>query len=70
MGCGEPDRWVEVCMTGFLEGELLEKNPGQASKAQVQMMIEHLLGLKITNEHAAAALAVSVCHFFHSRWPR
>ena len=43
---------------------------GQASKAQVQMMIEHLLGLKITNEHAADALAVSVCHLFHSRWPR
>ena len=43
---------------------------GQASKAQVQMMIEHLLGLKITNEHAADALAVSVCHLFHSRWPK
>jgi crossover junction endodeoxyribonuclease RuvC len=43
---------------------------GQATKAQVQLMIEHLLGLKITNEHAADALAVSVCHLFHSRWPR
>ena len=42
---------------------------GQASKSQVQMMIEQLLGLKITNEHAADALAVSVCHHFHSRWP-
>jgi len=43
---------------------------GQATKAQVQLMIEHLLGLKITNEHAADALAVSVCHHFHSRWPK
>jgi crossover junction endodeoxyribonuclease RuvC len=42
---------------------------GQATKAQVQLMVEHLLGLKITNEHAADALAVSVCHLFHSRWP-
>jgi crossover junction endodeoxyribonuclease RuvC len=43
---------------------------GQATKAQVQLMVEHLLGLKITNEHAADALAVGVCHHFHSRWPR
>lgn len=43
---------------------------GQATKTQVQMMIEHLLGLKITNEHAADALAVSLCHHFHSRWPQ
>jgi crossover junction endodeoxyribonuclease RuvC len=43
---------------------------GQATKAQVQLMIEHLLGLKITNEHAADALAVGVCHHFHCRWPR
>jgi crossover junction endodeoxyribonuclease RuvC len=42
---------------------------GQATKAQVQLMIEHLLGLKVTNEHAADALAVGVCHHFHSRWP-
>ncbi len=43
---------------------------GQATKAQVQLMIEHLLGLKITNEHAADALAVGICHLFHSKWPR
>ena len=43
---------------------------GQATKAQVQLMIEHLLGIKITNEHAADALAVGVCHLFHSKWPR
>lgn len=43
---------------------------GQASKSQVQLMVEQLLGLKVTNEHAADALAVSVCHFFHSRWPQ
>lgn len=42
---------------------------GQAAKSQVQLMVEHLLGLKITNEHAADALAVSLCHHFHSRWP-
>ena len=43
---------------------------GQATKAQVQLMIEHLLGIKITNEHAADALAVGICHLFHSKWPR
>jgi len=43
---------------------------GQATKIQVQLMIEQLLGLKVTNEHAADALAVSVCHHFHSRWPQ
>jgi crossover junction endodeoxyribonuclease RuvC len=42
---------------------------GQASKAQVQLMVEHLLGLKITNQHAADALAVGMCHLFHCRWP-
>ena len=42
---------------------------GQATKAQVQLMVEHLLGLKVTNEHAADALAVGMCHLFHSRWP-
>ncbi len=43
---------------------------GQATKAQVQLMVEHLLGLKVDNEHAADALAVGVCHLFHSRWPQ
>ena len=43
---------------------------GQATKSQVQLMIEQLLGLKVTNEHAADALAVGVCHLFHSRWPQ
>ena len=42
---------------------------GQATKAQVQLMVAHLLGVKITNEHAADALAVGMCHLFHSRWP-
>ena len=42
---------------------------GQATKTQVQLMVAHLLGVKITNEHAADALAVGVCHLFHSRWP-
>lgn len=42
---------------------------GLASKAQVQLMVEHLLGLKIINQHAADALAVGLCHLFHCRWP-
>jgi crossover junction endodeoxyribonuclease RuvC len=42
---------------------------GQASKAQVQLMVKQLLGVEPDNEHAADALAVSLCHFFHSRWP-
>jgi crossover junction endodeoxyribonuclease RuvC len=42
---------------------------GQASKAQVQLMVEQLLGQKAADEHAADALAVGLCHFFHQRWP-
>lgn len=42
---------------------------GQASKAQVQLMVEQLLGQKVADEHAADALAVGLCHFFHQRWP-
>ena len=41
---------------------------GRASKPQVQMMVKQLLGV-MENEHAADALAVGVCHLFHSRWP-
>jgi crossover junction endodeoxyribonuclease RuvC len=40
---------------------------GQASKAQVQLMVSNLLGVKVANEHAADALAVGLCHYFHSR---
>ncbi len=40
---------------------------GQATKVQVKMMVENLLGLTVTGEHAADALAVGVCHYFHSR---
>lgn len=43
---------------------------GRATKAQVQLMVAHLLGLKVTNEHAADALAVGMCHLFHYRWRR
>jgi len=43
---------------------------GQASKAQVQLMVGQLLGLQVANQHAADALAVGLCHFFHSRWPK
>ncbi|MCX5891608.1 MAG: crossover junction endodeoxyribonuclease RuvC [Deltaproteobacteria bacterium] len=42
---------------------------GQASKAQVQLMVEQLLRQKVTDEHAADALAVGLCHYFHQRWP-
>jgi crossover junction endodeoxyribonuclease RuvC len=42
---------------------------GQATKTQVQLMVEHLLGLKVANQHASDALAVGVCHLFHRRWP-
>ena len=42
---------------------------GRASKSQVQMMVKQLLGVEMTNEHAADALAVGMCHLFHSRWP-
>jgi crossover junction endodeoxyribonuclease RuvC len=40
---------------------------GQASKEQVQLMVGQLLGVKVTNEHEADALAVGLCHFFHRR---
>lgn len=43
---------------------------GQASKAQVQLMVEQLLGLRVANQHAADALAVGVCHLFHLRSPQ
>jgi len=42
---------------------------GQASKAQVQLMVEQLFRQKVADEHAADALAVGLCHYFHSRWP-
>ena len=42
---------------------------GQATKDQVQLMVERLLGLKITDQHAADALAVGLCHLFHRRFP-
>jgi crossover junction endodeoxyribonuclease RuvC len=41
---------------------------GQASKDQVQLMVKHLLGVEVKNQHAADALAVGMCHLFHSRW--
>ena len=43
---------------------------GQASKTQVQLMVKHLLGVEVGNQHAADALAVGMCHLFHSRWPK
>jgi len=42
---------------------------GLASKAQVQLMVEHLVGEKVSSQHAADALAVCLCHLFHSRRP-
>lgn len=41
---------------------------GQATKTQVLMMVEQLLGLKISNHNTADALALSLCHLFHYRW--
>lgn len=43
---------------------------GQASKTQMLLMVEQLLGLKISNHNTADALALSLCHHFHCRWPR
>ena len=40
---------------------------GRAGKSQVKLMVEQLLGIKVNNHHAADALAVGVCHLFHSR---
>ncbi len=42
---------------------------GQASKTQVQLMVKHLLRIEVADQHAADALAVCMCHLFHSRWP-
>jgi crossover junction endodeoxyribonuclease RuvC len=42
---------------------------GQATKTQVQLMVSNLLKVEVTNQHAADALAVGMCHLFHSRWP-
>lgn len=41
---------------------------GQASKTQILLMVEKLLGLKINNHNTADALALSLCHHFHCRW--
>lgn len=40
---------------------------GQASKSQVQLMIQQLLGQTVANHNASDALALSICHLFHSR---
>ena len=43
---------------------------GQASKTQMLLMVENLLGLKIKNHNTADALALGLCHHFHCRWNR
>lgn len=43
---------------------------GQASKTQLLLMVENLLGLKIGNHNTADALALSLCHHFHCRGHR
>jgi crossover junction endodeoxyribonuclease RuvC len=43
---------------------------GQASKTQMLLMVENLLGLKLNNHNTADALALSLCHHFHRRWNR
>jgi crossover junction endodeoxyribonuclease RuvC len=35
---------------------------GRADKAQVQRMVKLVLGIDVTNQHAADALAVAICH--------
>ena len=57
--CHYPPLLVKKAVVGY----------GQASKAQVQLMVAQLLGQQVTDEHAADALAVGLCHFFHQRWP-
>ncbi|MGA8572018.1 MAG: crossover junction endodeoxyribonuclease RuvC [Desulfobaccales bacterium] len=57
--CHYPPLVVKKAVVGY----------GQASKAQVQLMVNQLLGQQVTDEHAADALAVGLCHFFHQRWP-
>ena len=57
--CHYPPSVVKKAVVGY----------GQASKAQVQLMVAQLLGQQVTDEHAADALAVGLCHFFHQRWP-
>jgi crossover junction endodeoxyribonuclease RuvC len=56
--CHYPPLLVKKAVVGY----------GLASKAQVQLMVEQLLGQKVADEHAADALAVGLCHFFHQRW--
>ena len=34
----------------------------RAEKAQVQRMVKLVLGIEVTNQHAADALAVAICH--------
>ena len=43
---------------------------GQATKTQMLLMVENLLGIKINNHNTADALALSLCHHFHCRWNR
>lgn len=43
---------------------------GQATKTQVLLMVENMLGLKLSNHNIADALALSLCHHFHCRWPQ
>lgn len=41
---------------------------GQATKTQVLMLVEQLLGLRISNHNTADALALGLCHLFRYRW--
>ncbi len=43
---------------------------GQATKSQVQLMVKQMLRVETVDQHAADALAVGMCHLFHSRWPQ
>jgi len=41
---------------------------GQATKAQMQLMVEQLLGRPVANHNAADALALAICHLLHGRF--
>lgn len=41
---------------------------GQATKTQVLLMVEQLLGVRIGNHNTADALALGLCHLFHHPW--
>ena len=58
--------WLKSVMERRV-GRIFVVGYGRASKEQVELMVGQMLGVKAANQHAADALAVGMCHFFHSR---